>query len=303
MKLARNPDYWLEDQPQLATMEFVFVPYAQQIEQLQRGLVDMMMQVGIADVEQLSADPAISLAEVSGGAYQSVVLRATTKPFMDKRVREALKCCMDRRTLQQEGLHRRGELGNDHPVASISPFHADLPLRSYDPDKARSLLTAAGYAKGIKLDLVTSTVRPGMLELALAFKTMAQPAGINIEVIRVPPQVYWSDYAGRVPFHTGNWGFRPSIDETFMVAYHSLAKGNESHWQNPALDTLVEQARGEPDQQKRRDLYHQAQQLVMEDGAVIIPYFLPAIVAKRTNVEGFTAHPSGWMDLRTTHLA
>lgn len=302
VQLIRNASYWLEEQPQLAELEFVFIPYAQQINMLQQGLVDMMMQVGMADVEQLTADPAISTIEVAGGAYQSIVLRATTKPFAERQVRDALKYCMDRSVLQVEQLRQRGEIGNDHPVASISPFHADLPIRTYDPDRARGLLAAAGYTKGLKLDLVTSTVRPGMLELALAFKKMAQPAGINVEVIQAPPQVYWSDYAGRVPFHTGNWGLRPSIDETFMVAYHSLAKGNESRWQNPALDALVDEARGEANQKKRQALYHQAQQLVMEDGAVIIPYFLPTIMAKRIDVQGFTAHPSGWLDLRTTHV-
>lgn len=300
--LIRNSAYWQEDRPQLASLDFVFMTYAEQINALQQGAIDMMMQVGMADVARLAEDPALSVAVVDGGAYQSIVLQATTKPFRDVRVREALKYCMDRQRFQREQLQQRGELGNDHPVARISTFHADLPLRSYDPEKARSLLIEAGYRDGLKLDLLTSTVRPGMEELAIAFMQMAKPAGIHINVIRTPPQVYWSDYAGRVPFHTGNWGFRPSIDETFMVAYHSMSKGNESRWQNPMLDTLVDQARGEALLEKRRALYHQAQQLVMEEGAVIIPYFLPSIMAKRADVQGFIAHPSGWMDLRTTRL-
>lgn len=302
VQLTRNPAYWQEDQPQLEALEFIFIPYVQQISALQRGVVDMMMQVGMADVASLTADPAISVEEIAGGAYQSIVLRATTKPFMDVRVREALKCCMDRSQFRRDHLQQRGEIGNDHPVASISSFHAKLPLRSYDPDKARALLSAAGYSRGLTLDLLTSTVRPGMVELALAFKQMAKPAGINIEVVRVPPQVYWSDYAGRVPFHTGNWGFRPSIDETFMVAYHSLSKGNESRWHNATLDTLIDEARGEPNKTKRQDLYYQAQQLIKDEGAVIIPYFLPSMMAKRTNVQGFTIHPSGWMNFRKTRL-
>lgn len=302
VQLARNPTYWQEDQPQLDALEFVFMPYAQQISALQHGLVDMMMQVGMADMASLATDPAISVIEVAGGAYQSIVLRATTKPFRDVRVREALKHCMDRQTLWKEQLRQRGEIGNDHPVAPISTFHANLPVRPYDPEKARSLLSAAGYANGLTLDLLTSTVRPGMVELATAFQHMTKPAGINIDVIRTPPQVYWSDYAGRVPFHTGNWGFRPSIDETFMVAYHSLSKGNESHWHNPALDDLIDRARGEPNTDERQVLYQQAQQLIMEEGAVIIPYFLPALMAKRTDVTGFAAHPSGWLDLRTTRF-
>lgn len=302
VQLIRNSTYWHEGSPQLDEVEFVFIPYAQQSNLLQQGIIDIMMQVGMNDADALAANPALMTNEIHGGAYQSIVLRATTKPFMDTRVREALKYCMDRQAFQRQHLYQRGEAGNDHPVASISAFHADLPLRTYDPEKARGLLAAAGYTKGISLDLITSTVRPGMIELATAFKAMAKPAGVNVEVILVPPQVYWSDYAGRVPFHTGNWGFRPSIDETFMVAYHSLSKGNESRWYNTTFDSLVDQARGEPNQVKRRALYHQAQQLVMEDGGVIIPYFLPTIMAHRADVNGITAHPTGWLDLRTVHF-
>jgi len=300
IELTRNPTYWQEDQPRLAALEFVFMPYGEQIDALQHGLIDMMMQVGMADIANLSSDPGISIMEIAGGGYQSIVLRATTKPFKDMRVREALKHCMDRQALRTEQLQQRGEIGNDHPVAPISTFYANLPVRPYDPDKAGALLRAAGYGKGLKLDLLTSTVRPGMIELALAFQRMAKPAGIDIDVIRTPPQVYWSDYAGRVPFHTGNWGFRPSIDETFMVAYHSLSKGNESRWHNQTLDELIDEARGEPNVEERQRLYHRAQELIMEEGAVIIPYFLPAIMAKRVDVKGFTAHPSGWLNFRTT---
>ncbi|MCB0187009.1 MAG: hypothetical protein KDE31_22235, partial [Caldilineaceae bacterium] len=283
-------------------VEFIFMPYATQIGALQRNEIDMMMQVGMADRASLLTDPMLTLLEVAGGAYQSIVLRATIEPFKDIRVREALKYCMDREAFGKEQLQQRADVGNDYPVAPISAFYADLPVRPYDPVQARTLLAAAGYTNGLQLDLLTSTVRPGMVELALAFQTMAKPAGININVIRTPPQVYWSDYAGRVPFHTGNWGFRPSIDETFMVAYHSLSKGNESRWHNATLDNLIDEARGEANREERQNLYHQAQQLIMEQGAVIIPYFLPTIMAKRANVQGFTPHPSGWLNFRNTYF-
>ena len=142
-----------------------------------------------------------------------------------------------------------------------------------------------------------------MAEMAHTFAALAKPAGVTIRVIQVPAQVYWSDYAGHVPFHTGNWGFRPSIDETFKVAYHSSAKGNESNWRNPDLDALIDSASGERDPQKRLTLYQQAQQLVMEDGAVIIPYFKPTMMAMRSVVQGLTLHPAGWLDFRTVTLA
>lgn len=302
-RVQRNPKYWQANQPRLETIEFLFIPYEQQVAKLRSNSVDLLMQVGTEEIDDLMADPTISINETPSGAYQNIVMRATTKPFENKLVREALKYCIDRRAVQAQVLRGRGEPGNDHPVASISPFWADLPLRAYDPEQARSLLAKAGYKQGLQLDLLTSTIRPGMEEMAHAFAALAKAAGVTIRVVRVPAQVYWSDYAGRVPFHTGNWGFRPSIDETFKVAYYSSAKGNESNWRNPDLDALIDNASGERDRQKRQALYRQAQELLMTDGAVIIPYFKPTIIAMRSAVQGITLHPAGWLDFRTATLA
>lgn len=297
-RLMRNAHYWQPGQPAMEGLEFIFVPHEDQVTALRNGQVDLLMQVGTEDAEALRAEPTLVVNSTLSGAYQTIVMRATTMPFNKPQVREAFKLCVDRNAMLAQVLRQSGVVGNDHPVAPISPFWADLPLRPYDPDQARKLLTKSGYAKGVKVDLLTSTARPGMEEMANAFRQMAAPAGITIRVVRTPAQAYWSDYAGRVPFHTGNWGFRPSIDETFMVAYHSAARGNESDWRNPALDQLIDQARGERQDEQRKALYAQAQQLLMTEGAVIIPYFKPTALAMHATVRNFTPHPAGWLDFR-----
>jgi peptide/nickel transport system substrate-binding protein len=301
-KVVRNPAYWQQGQPLLDAIEYRFLSYAQQVAALRNGEIDLISQLGTEDVAVLATEPSVMTVEVPSGAYQNIVMRATEKPFTDLRVRQALKHCVDRQNLLQQVLHGKGTVGVDHPVSPISPFAAQLATPQYDPKQARQLLAQAGYPRGLKLDLLTSSVRPGMVELALAFQQMAKPAGIEIQVVHVPAQVYWSDYAGKVPFHTGNWGFRPSIDETFMAAYHSQSKGNESNWRNPALDKLIDGARGEHDPTQRKEEYHKAEKLMMDEGAVIIPYFKPTSIALRRNIRGFTPHPAGWLDFRMTYL-
>lgn len=301
-KVVRNRNYWQKEQPWVEAIEYRYRPYAQQVAALRNDEIDVIAQLGSEDVALLATESEIMTVEAPSGAYQNIVMRATEKPFTDLRVRQALKLCVDRQSMLQKVLLGKGNVGVDHPVAPISPFVAALPTPRYDPDQARQLLTQAGYPRGLKLDLLTSTVRPGMVEMALAFQQMAKPAGIEIQVVRAPAEVYWSDYAGKVPFHTGNWGFRPSVDETFMVAYHSQSNGNESNWRNPNLDKLIDSARGERDPVQRQGSYQQAQKLLMEEGAVIIPYFKPTLMALRRNVRGFTPHPAGWLDFRTTYF-
>ncbi len=303
IRLARNEIYWANSAHYVDQLEYLYRSYPEQVQALQSGQLDVISQLGAGDLPALQDDPAVQVVTVQSGSYQTIVMQATEAPFTDPRVRQALKCCADHRALQQAVLRENGLVGNNHPVTPISPFWNDLPQHTQDLAKAKTLLAQAGYAHGLRLDLITSTSRPGMLELAMAFREMVRPAGIEIQVVRVPSDVYWSDYGGKTPFHIGNWGFRPSIDETFMVAYHSMAKGNESRWQNPALDALIDQARAERNDAERKALYQQAQQLIWEEGSVIIPYFKPAMIALRHNVQNFILHPAGWLDFSTVEVS
>jgi peptide/nickel transport system substrate-binding protein len=303
VKLVRNPDYWASSESYIEELEYLYLDYDEQVPALQNGEIDVIAQLGTDDIPRLQGDPTVHVVDAQSGNYQTIVMQATEAPFTDRRVRQALKYCADHAALQQQVLQGRGAAGNNHPVAPISPFWAELPKHEQDIAKAKTLLAQAGYARGLKLDLITSSSRPGMLELAAAFREMARQVGVEIKVVRVPADVYWSDYGGKTPFHIGNWGFRPSIDETFMNAYHSTSKNNESKWSSPKLDELIDSARSEQDQGKRKELYVQAQQLLLEEGAVIIPYFRPVAIALRSTIQNFFLHPAGWLDFSTVRIA
>lgn len=303
LKMTRYADYWAAKEIKVQELHYVYLSsFAAQAAALMAGEIDLVPDVNLPDLPQLTDHPEIVLIEVPSGRYQTIVMQATEPPFTDLRVRQALKYCVDRPALQQAVLQGRGKLGNDHPVAPVSPFWSDLPLRSRNLDRARELLAAAGYPNGLQLALITSSSRPGMLELAAAFREMARPAGIDITVTRVPADIYWTDYGGQVPFHIGNWNFRPTIDETFMVAYHSRSQQNESKWSSPKLDALIDTARSEADLAKRKALYKEAQALIREEGAVVIPYFRPVLMAMRQTLQGFKPHPTGWLDFSDVQI-
>lgn len=308
IKFKRNPKYWLEERPDLMAgqpvypieeMHHIYMPAIEdQANALLKGQVDLIPNIGIQYIDEFKTSSEVEIVSIDSGAYQTVVMQAIRPPFSDVRVRQAIKHCLDRSAMQDTILRGHGELGNDHPIAPVFPFAANLPIREHNISLAKDLLTAAGYPDGIDLDLITSTTRPGMTELAESVAEMTRPANIRVRVIAVPADVYWSDYAGRVPFHIGNWNLRPTVDETLMLAYHSTSNGNEGYWADPKLDRWIEQARSEPDPEKRQALYSRAQELIKEEGAVAIPVFRPIMSAVSTRVKNFFPHPAGWLDLR-----
>lgn len=303
--LTRNPDYWAAERIAIAELRYIHLPsFDDQITALLQDDIDLLLEIDPRQLAQLQGAPDIILLTAPSGRYQNLAMQVKDGPFHDNRVRQALKACIDRPLLQQQVLQGRGEIGYDHPIAAISPFFADLPAQPPNIEKARQLLAEAGYPNGLQLQLITTDAFPGMVQLAYAVQAMTQPAGIKIDVIeaKVPSDIYFSDYWGVVPFYVSAWEFRPSIYETFAIAYQSYSVWNETGWSSPALDKILEDAQQETDQEQRRALYRDAAQLLMTEGAVMIPYFQPVLTAVRRNVQGFTPHPAGWVDLRDVQL-
>lgn len=297
--LVRNEAHWAVDEYLLQKIHYLFIPqFEARAAALRTSEIDLLPDISIGEANLLRDADEITIAESPSGAYQTVVMQATEAPFDDIRVRQALKLCIDQAVAQEALLGGQGEIGHNHPVASISPFHADLTAPQRNIEQAKQLLLEAGYPNGIKLDLITSDLDPGMVQLAYLVQEMAAPAGFDIVPTEVPGDVYWTTYWTQVPFHIGSWNFRPSIDETIAIAFHSQSLWNESRWFNAELDRLVESARSEPEHEQRKALYQQAQQLIMEDGAVIIPVFRPVLTAVQTRVVNFRPHPAGWINLR-----
>jgi peptide/nickel transport system substrate-binding protein len=301
--VKRNETYWAKGTPQLEQIQYLYLmSQTDQVSALKNGEIDVMWQVSLDDISALNGHPDVKLVEAPSGAHQTIIMQATQEPFTDNRVRQAFKYCVDRPALQQRMLGGRGALGNDQPVSQIDPNWADIPIRSHDLSKAKALLADAGYPHGLDLTLVASDVMPGMMELATAFQAMAAPAGIRIEVVHVPADEYWNAYWQKVPFHMGSWAFRTSIEEILNIAYHSKAQWNESNWRNPKFDALLDAARSEFDGRKRKALYQQAQQMLVDEGAVIIAFFSPVLLAIRKEVQNFTPHPTRQLDFRTTRM-
>jgi peptide/nickel transport system substrate-binding protein len=160
-------------------------------------------------------------------------------------------------------------------------MYGNIPIPAQDIDRARELLAEAGHAEGLELELHTSTGRAGMQESAVTFKDMAAAAGVQVNIVSHPIDVYWADIWKQVPFCTSNWNGRPTAEQMLSQVYLCGTPGGESNWCNPEFDELVMAARSELDAEARREILTEAQRLLAEDGPVIVPYFRSYITASR----------------------
>lgn len=251
---------------------------------LTTGEVDAIIEVDTKTAGLLDKNPNVNVIEVASGTFITCAMHVDVAPFDNVDVRLALKYAFPREEGLTKILRGHGTIGNDHPIAPVMPYWADLEQRTYDIEMAKEHLKKAGLSS-LKVDFSTSEVpMPGGVDLAILYKERAAAAGIDINVIREPNDGYWSNVWLQKPFCLVSWGQRPTPDVIFSLAYAAEADWNESHYKGERFNELLVQARSELDQDKRAAMYAEMQTLIKDDGGNIIPFFRNYVYGARSNV-------------------
>ena len=274
----RNPNYFKSGRAHFDEVEIIaLVDTTARQNAVMTQEVHAINRVDPKTVHLLGRNPNISILEVTGTLHYTFPMRVTMTPFDNYDLRMAVKLSVDREALLNKILLGHGAMGNDHPISSSNPYHNDvMPQRMYDPDKAKHHLKKSGFSG--TLDLGTSEAAfSGAVDAALLIKDSAAKAGLDVNVVREPKDGYWTNVWNKKAWCACYWGGRPTEDWMFTAAYLADGNWNDTDWRTgPAADKfnkLVIAARSELDTDKRREMYHECQSLVSDDGGALIPMF------------------------------
>ncbi len=270
----RNPNYWKEGRGHADSVETLAInDLTARTSALQTGAVHFVNRLDPKTVDLLKRMPGLQVFDVPSAGHYTFPMRCDTPPFDNNDLRLALKYGIDRDDLVKKILRGYGKVGNDHPVPEFDPFYAaDIPQRPYDPEKAKFHFGKSGVSGPITLSIADAAFT-GAVDAATLYKEHLAKAGITLDVRREPADGYWSNVWMVKPFCGSYWGGRPTADLMLSVAYQSDAAWNESFWKREAFDQLLKQARAELDTGKRKQMYHDLQLMVHEDGGEVIPMF------------------------------
>ncbi len=301
MVLERNPNYWRVDAegnrlPYLDGIEFIFMsePSAQ-VEALRGGQVDYLIYLPSEFVKTLSADPNIVVYQKPSNTHYVVHMRSDRKPFGDVRVRQAFRAAIDRKAILDTAGEGLGVTGRDTPIGpAYADFYLDIPELPRDLAKAKQLLADAGYGDGLKVTLVAQQISP-VPAMATILKEQLAEAGVTVDIQLVPSDVYYGadNLWLEADFAITDWGARAAPQNYLDLAYTCKAKWNESHWCDEELDELAMAAASEGDRAKRAEIYKKIQQIFIERGPVLIPYFSNSLWAANAKLKGIV--PTGYL--------
>jgi len=311
--IERNSDYWGE-KARLERVRFMVVPdTTTRALELRKGSADIVNNALTSDlVLALEREPNLEVLHGPGTVLNYLAFNLRDPILKDVRVRRAIAFAINRQPMI-EYLWR----GFAQPAASVLPrqswaYNAEVPGYDYDPQRARQILDTAGYRAvgGVRFHLTmkTSTEETTRL-IAAVLQQQLREVGIAIDIRTFEFATFFSDVtSGAYQLYSLRWIGGNEDPDIFEYAFHSAKfpphGANRSYYSNSRIDALIDQARSELDQNARKQLYAEIQQILADELPYVNLWYLDNMLVHSKRVQGLTLNPSGNYDfLKTAELA
>jgi len=308
MIIERNPYYWETDEngvqlPYLEAVRFEIIPEdATRILKLQAGELDGAEFIPLSRVAELQADANLDMQLFPSTKVNFILMNGrpelndgTPNPLGDVRVRQALNYAVDKDALIQLVTFGTGKVMESY-MSATTPLWAPQTMYDYDVEKAKALLSEAGFPDGFE---VTAAALAGSADdstLLTALQQMWAQANVTLTIEQLDSATRTERYrANDYQMRTSGWtnDINDPSQITSYFAIYSVIESLHTGFQDAALETLFTDSQRELDVAKRGELYKQIQQIYVEAAPIIFLYETPYPVALRKTTTGFFQLPLG----------
>ena len=250
----------------------------------------------IGEIEQYALYQSMTHAKVyslEAGATGVARMQVDRPEFKDPRVRKAMRLAIDTDAIRKIA-YPIGEQAQHHHVSPTFRDYRKLPHFKRNVAAAKKLLAEAGHPNGIDLEI---TIKPhpsweGKGVEGLVYQW--EQAGIRVKIKQLPSSKFWGVW-DKVPFGFTEWAHRPYGSMIMNLAYRSGVPWNESHYNNPEFDKILDQVDSTPSLKKRKKLMGQLEKIMQEEGPIVQPLWRKLFMVYNKRVKGFVPHPTQYI--------
>jgi peptide/nickel transport system substrate-binding protein len=294
--LEKNPSYWEEGLPYVDGLELIIASEdTARTTAVVSGTVDMIEYAPLRDIELLQKESSIVLAGDSNVNIRFLAFNLTREPFNNVQVRKAISMVIDR-----EAVLGPAVFGHGTPVLTIWPpdHWAALPGEIPPPDieGAKALMAEAGLADGFKTTLTSWSEYSFLSAPALVIQEQLKQIGIEAEMVLLDTGTMIQDVhtPGKENYDMAVTGTSGHIDPHELITnFQTGAGGNTWGYSNPKVDDLISQAYVLTDQAARAELYHQIQEILLEDLPWVNLFVANQYEAMKDYVKDYSHIPNG----------
>jgi len=288
--LVKNADYHMKGVPYLDKVVFKFIPDpSSQLAALKAGDVDVIAyDMAPENVAALEKDARFKVLKGHTTTDVIMAMNHSKKPFSDPKVRQAITLAIDRKAVIQGAMSGFGTPIGSH-MDPTNPYYVDLSgLYPYNPEKAKQLLTEAGYPKGFEAVLKLPEPYAYARRSGEVIADQLSKVGIKLtlEVIQMGQWVDRvfknADYDLTVMGHA----------EPFDIEIYGKAN-YYFRYSNPKFQELLKKAEEEINEEIRKKIYADIQKLIADDFVNVYLFINPALPAMKKEVQNW------WKDYPT----
>lgn len=295
--VVKNPKFF--DAGNVQIDRVIFYPtsdYPAALKRLRAGELDIQDRMPAQQIDWLRANMPELLRLNPILSLEYLATNMAMKPFDDARVREALSLAINRETI----VDKIDRVGEPPAYNLIPPGTANYPggvfldFKSMPfPDRlkrAQMLMQQAGYGPDnlLRTSLMIRSATPTARRAPVAIQQMWKQIYVDAQILQLDAAIFY-DRVQTKDFEICNPGWIGDYDDptTFLDLLRKDNPNNYGSYNNPAYNSLLDQANNELDLEKRGDLLAQAETIALNDNAWIPLNF---------NISGALVRPyvKGW---------
>ncbi len=297
ISLLKNPNYWDTGKPYLDELEFLIIPDDNtRVIRLEAGEIDIATDVPYNQIDALREREGIVVQTDPLSRVDYIALNHTREPFDDLNVRKAINLAVNKEQIIQTIL-----FGNGEPANSLLPkmlwWNEAAKPYPYDPDQARQFLSQSKVPNGFEPDLLISAGNSVQQQYATIVQQNLSDLGIKVNIQQLDELTLYNDYFQKMQYSMlAQYHTTDIVDPDSIVNYAiNYEGGNQAIWtgyNNPRIAELTKAAQRELDPEKREAMYHEIQQLSLDDAQVLFLYFPTSRTALGDWIQGFAVQPT-----------
>jgi peptide/nickel transport system substrate-binding protein len=277
-------EYW-EGSPSVKKLRVKTLQDASGLQsELQTGGVDIAPMPSNLPPDSLNAlkgSNKLNVEQFDGSNIQYIGLNTQSAPLNNVKIRQAIGYAIDREKIIKELLSGQGKIA--HSILPEGSWaYTPGNQYTYDPERARQLIAEAGYKnEPIKFKYAAGSAAVNSYAQAIHSSLMA--VGLNVQIETLDSQTLRTQLAqGQFQLNTGVWVggnqdplFLKDLFTTAKIPGEGVSCCNRSRYSNPEVDKLLETATAEVDQERAKQLYQQAWEIISSE-LPLYPLWYPA---------------------------
>lgn len=306
-KMVRNENYW-QDGPKVDTLTWRVVPEdGARVAMLQTGEADIISPLPAIQVNKLKDDASLDVLNLGGLIYRYATLNKNytladgRKPLDDVRVRQAMNYAFDSEAYTQVVFQGYASVPTSLFASSV-PYYAEQTPYTADVEKAKSLMSEAGYSNGFPINIWVDNTT---IEMQGAEFLKQQLAQINIDVNVVPmesttiadmtsaPEDKTEVQMWYVNWSSGDYSADGSMRNILHGDKYPPSGYNTAFYNNAEFNKCLDDALKTTDTDEITKLYAQAQSIAWEECPWIFLGVDNSLIGQKKYVKGIKYRPGG----------